>query len=363
MRTRWTGGAAGAALGGGVDADPRNRKVLPRAKTRDGDARTLAPGHPEYPHELERLPGSPPSVFVRGSWERRGWRVAVVGARRASREGVDLTFQLAASLAARGVEILSGLAKGIDAAAHRGALSVAGRTGAVLGTSLDDCFPPEHAELQETVASSIGLLTERPTGSPPTRATFATRNRLLAALSDAVVVVEGSATSGALLTARYARSMGRPVGAVPWSLWCEHGAAPHALLREGHATLVRGPDDVLALLPGRGAWPPAAELPFGADASPSSRARRAANGRSWTTARAHGAPVPGSPEARVLAALRERPQTPDEIAAAATMSFQETSAILLRFELEGILRREFGGRVRLAPKLRFARAERGEHGA
>jgi DNA processing protein len=276
---------------------------------------------------------------------------------------VDLAFQLAAALAGRGVEILSGLARGIDAAAHRGALSATGRTGAVLGTSLDGCYPPEHQRLQESIASSVGLLTELPSGAPPTPSSFASRNRLLAALSDAVVVVEGTATSGALLTARHARTMDRPIGALPWSLWCERGAAPHRLLHDGHATLVRNPEDVLALLPGGGAWPPA-ELPLGIDTRVSSdssrRARRARAKRPWVTAAlpSDNTHVPGSLEARVLAALEERPQTPDEITLRAGASFRETSSVLLRFEMEGLVRREFGGRVRLQPKLRFSRTER-----
>lgn len=325
------------------------------------EARALAPGHPEYPHGLDRLSGSPPTVYVRGAWERRGWRVAVVGAREASPEGVELAFELAAALASRGVEILSGLARGIDAAAHRGALSVTGRTGAVLGTPLGACYPREHVQLQEEVASSVGLLTELPPGTHASPSSFASRNRLLAALSDAVVVVEGRSGSGALQTADSAREMNRPLGAVPWSLWCERGAAPLHLLQEGFAKLVRGPEDVLALLPGGGEWPPR-ELPFAAGtpapgSAPRVRPRRSR--RPWVTAAPANLrePAPGSVEARVLAALRERPQTPDEIALKAGTSFRETSSVLLCFEMEGRVRREFGGRVRLERKLRFTTRE------
>ena len=329
------------------------------------EARALAPDDPEYPHGLDRLSGSPPTVYVRGAWERRGWRVALVGARDASPDGAELAFELAAALASRGVEILSGLALGIDAAAHRGALSVSGRTGAVLGTPLGACYPREHAELQEDVAFSVGLLTELPAGTHASPSSFASRNRLLAALSDAVVVVEGRARSGALQTAEYASAMNRPVGAVPWSLWCERGAAPLHLLQEGSAALVRGPEDVLALLPQGGAWP-AMDLPRagarergGAAPGAAPRVRSTRSRRPWVTAAPSNlrAPVPGSVEARVLAALRERPQTPDEIALQAGTSFRETSSVLLCFEMEGRVRREFGGRVRLARKLRFTTRE------
>jgi DNA processing protein len=329
-------------------------------------ARAVAPEDPQYPHGLDRLPGSRPVVFLRGAWERSGWRVAIVGSRRASPEGSELAYRLAAELAGEGIEILSGLAAGIDAAAHRGALS-AGRTGAVLGTGFDRCYPPENLSLQEAVAGSVGLLTERPPGAPVTPGAFASRNRLLAALSDAVVVVEGHPRSGALITARHARSMFRPVGAVPWSLWSEHGAAPHELLRSGGAVLVRGPSDVLELLPGRGAWPPA-ELPLGDVPAPSSRgaskrrptASKRGGSRAWvasSSSRAESS-APASIEARVLGALRESPRSLDEIAAGAGASLQETSAALLLLEIAGTIRREFGGRVRLAPRLRFSRPSR-----
>lgn len=322
-------------------------------RTKDLAPRAVAPEDPEYPHGLDRMSGTLPVVFLRGGWVRTGWRVAIVGARRASPEGAAIAFELAAALAGRGVEILSGLALGIDAAAHRGALAGAGRTGAVLGVGLDDCYPPEHGELQEAVASSVGLLTERPTGSHLTRGAFASRNRLLAALSDAVVVVEGRARSGALITARHARSMERPVGAVPWSVWNAHGAAPHALLRERVAALVTSPDDVLALLPGRGAWPET-ELSLEGGPGSSRRATRRRSPRAWLTPappRTPSSVTAGSLEARILVALRERPETVDEIAARAGTTIQEASATLLLLEMSGSVRREFGGRVRLAPRL------------
>ena len=322
-------------------------------------ARAVAPEDPEYPHGLDRLPGAHPVVFLRGAWERCGWRVAIVGSRGATAEGTRIAFHLAASLAKRGVEILSGLAVGIDGAAHRGALHAGGRTGAVLGTSIDRCYPPEHRELQEEVAASVGLLTERPIGAPVTKSAFASRNRLLAALSDAVLVVEGLPGSGALITARHARSMNRPVGAIPWSLWHEHGAAPHALLHAGEASLVRGPEDVLSLLPERGAWPPI-ELAL-EDASQLANIPAPvpahARERSWVTATRPRTPSrtagAGSLEARILSAIREEPRSVDEVAADAGASVPETSATLVLLEMAGTVRREFGGRVRLVPKLRF----------
>jgi DNA processing protein len=325
-------------------------------------AHAVAPSDPEYPRGLDRLPGTHPVVFLRGAWERRGWRVAIVGSRDATTEGIQITFHLAASLAERGIEILSGLAVGIDGAAHRGALHAGGRTGAVLGTSIDRCYPPEHRELQEDVAASVGLLTERPIGAPVTKSAFASRNRLLAALSDVVLVVEGLPGSGALITARHARSMNRPVAAIPWGLWHEHGAAPHALLHAGEASLVRGPEDVLSLLPEGGAWPPIELALEGASQRgnvpvpvPARAATRVPRARPWAAAtrpraRAAGA---GSLEERILAAIREQPRSVDEVAADAGASVPETSATLVFLEMAGTVRREFGGRVRLVPRLRF----------
>jgi len=150
----------------------------------------------------------------------------------------------------RGVAVVSGLARGIDTAAHQGALDAPGVSGAVLGTGVDRAYPRENAALQARLARSLGLMSEIPSGGTATRGTFATRNRLLAAMVDVVVVVQGRAGSGSLITAQEAARLGRPVAAIPWDSREPLGEAPHALIRDGVATLVRDADDVLDLIPG-----------------------------------------------------------------------------------------------------------------
>jgi DNA processing protein len=256
--------------------------------------------------------------------------VAIVGAREADGDGCDFTLELAADLATRGVVILSGLARGIDAAAHRGALEAGGLTGAVLGTSLDECSPPEHRDLQREVAASVGLLTEVPSGVSPSRVTFARRNRLLAALSRAVVVVQGRAGSGSLLTARAARALKLPVGAVPWDPREPLAEAPLELLAGREATVIRSADDVLTLI---GEKPAAAE-----DAASAGRGRaRKASPVDFESA---------SSEGRLYRALRRLPQPLERVASQAGLNPAEAGAALVQLELSGHARREPGGRVR-----------------
>jgi DNA processing protein len=238
-----------------------------------------------------------------------------------------VTRSLAADLARSGVAVLSGLARGIDTAAHEGALDAGGRSGAVLGTGIERAYPRENAALQVRLRSSVGLLSEIAPGSSSRPGCFASRNRLLAALSDATIVVQGRERSGALLTAREARDLGRPVGAVPWDCRDPLGEAPHALIRAGEATLVRHVQDVLDLL-GRGARAATSERELVPE-EPGAR----------------GADLPRM-ESRLLAALRRRPLPLDVVAAAAGLSAAEAGAALVSLELLGLAWSEPGGLVR-----------------
>ena len=304
-------------------------------------ARAVASGDPEYPRGLSDLHAlatsrlvpadrrsrrprkkCSPVVFLRGPWESTRI-VAIVGSRSATLDGVLVARELAAFLARRGVAVVSGLARGIDAAAHEGALGAGGLSGAVLGTSLDECYPEAHAALQERLASSLGLMTEVFPGSPSHRRTFSLRNHLLAAIADATLVVQGTEASGSLITAGAALAMGRPVGAVPWDIYEERGAGCHRLLREGRAVLIRGPEDALALL---GPEPSRHTAP---------RARRATG-------------LLGERESRALASIGRVPRPFDDVAAASGLSASELGAALLELELLGLARREAGGRVRRA---------------
>ncbi len=287
------------------------------------------------PAGLRSLAGGPPVVFLAGPWNHPGPIVAIVGARDASDDGCDVAHGLARFLAEAGVAVVSGLARGIDAAAHRGALEAGGLSGAVLGTGLERVYPSEHRALQQALAESLGLLSALLPGSAPTRNTFASRNRLLAAISDLVVVVQGRERSGALLTATAARRLGRPVAALPWDSRDPLGAAPHALIRAGAATLVRGAGDVLELLDGD--WnrrrPDAAKAAAGSTTKPTRTARRA------------GA-APGNREELLWSALRERPEPLENAARRAKLTIAEAGAAFVLLEILGRARREPGGAVR-----------------
>jgi DNA processing protein len=253
-----------------------------------------------------------------------------------------VAYALARGLAAHGVAVVSGLARGVDAAAHRGALDAGGRSGAVLGTGPDRCYPKEHRELQDSLARSLGLMTELPPGAAPTRSTFAARNRLLAAISSAVVLVQGRTGSGALLTVEAARRMARPVGAIPWDSREPLGHAPHALIRARTAVLVRDAADVLELIAATASASAAARAarPV-ADAGPP--ASDAALGDLEFDPR-HAL---GERETRLFRALRHHPRPLDEAAERAGLPASEAGAAFVILELQGLARRDPGGVVRL----------------
>jgi DNA processing protein len=297
------------------------------------------------PAGLSSLAGGPRVVFLAGAWDHPGPMVAVVGARDASDDGCDVARGLARSLAGHGVAVVSGLARGIDAAAHRGALEAGGRSGAVLGTGLERVYPKEHRALQRDLAGSLGLLSALVPGSPPTRKTFASRNRILAAISDAVVVVQGREGSGALLTASAATRLGRPVAALPWDSRDPLGSAPHALIRSGAATLVRGAEDVLELLEaGRRRESPSAAPAGKAVPAPATGAPLA--GAPAADAALSIAPPAGSREERLWSALRERPEPLERAAHRADLTIAEAAAAFVLLEIAGRARREPGGAVR-----------------
>ena len=192
---------------------------------------------------------SPPELSVRGRWPPpEGPRVAVVGSRRPSPYGEAVAEQLGLELARAGVVVISGLALGIDAAAHRGALNGGGVTVAVLGTGVDVIYPAAHGILAEAILAGGGaLISQFPDGTSPRRHNFPARNHTMAALSDLVVVVEAGEGSGALITAEAALDLHKEVMAVPGSVFSPLSVGAHALIRDG-AGLVQNARDVLAAL-------------------------------------------------------------------------------------------------------------------
>ncbi len=199
----------------------------------------------EYPEGLKSLDNPPLALYVRGRLERRDlMSVAVVGSRQATHYGLMQARRLAGGLASVGVTVVSGLARGVDEAAHRAALAAKGRTIAVLGSGLAKVYPAEHRALADAIAEQGAVASEFPMTAPPARGNFPYRNRLISALSLGVVVVEAALRSGALITAKWANEQGKPVFAVPGPVDSPTSRGPHDLIRHG-AVLVESCGDVL----------------------------------------------------------------------------------------------------------------------
>jgi DNA processing protein len=200
----------------------------------------------DYPPALLTLRKSPNPLWYAGSLPKPGQRgVAMVGSRAATKKGCEVAAEMAATIARRGLHVVSGGALGIDAAAHRGALQGGGTTFAVLGCGVDVVYPDRHRDLFSQIAAACGgLLSEYAPGTPPCRGKFPVRNRMVAALGEAVVVIEARPSSGALITARLGREQGRKVMAVPGS------AGTDQLIASGRADPVLTGDDVLRRLAG-----------------------------------------------------------------------------------------------------------------
>ncbi|MCA9245756.1 MAG: DNA-processing protein DprA [Planctomycetales bacterium] len=205
----------------------------------------LLPTDQQYPRSLAEIHDPPGALFVAGSIEPHdSLAIAIVGSRHATQYGKQQAQKLAASLSRAGLTIVSGLARGIDAAAHRGALEAGGRTLAVLGGGVLQIYPPEHKELAFDVSRSGAILSEQPPNFVPVGGSFPQRNRLISGLSLGVIVVEAAERSGALISARHAMEQGREVFAVPGRVDSRMSRGCHRLLRDG-AKLVESADDVL----------------------------------------------------------------------------------------------------------------------
>lgn len=219
------------------------------ARAEDAGARLVAICEADYPQILVNIPDPPPVIYLRGHsslFSRPA--VAVIGARNASGVGRKIARNLAEGLGANGVVVVSGLARGIDGAAHEAALSTG--TIAVVAGGVDVVYPPEHAELTAAIAKEGALISEQPPGAEPTARDFPRRNRIIAGLSRGVVVVEAASRSGTLITARFALEQGREVFAVPGSPLDPRCQGANRLIREG-AALVQSADDILEALAGQ----------------------------------------------------------------------------------------------------------------
>ena len=290
--------------------------------------RLLILGQTGFPPRLAEIAVPPIALEATGDADLAAPAVAVVGSRRATPYGIAVTERLAAGLAEAGLVVVSGLARGVDAAAHRAALEAGGRTVAVLGSAHDSLYPPEHRDLARACRASGAVLTEFPPGTRPLPHHFPRRNRIIAGLTLGTLVVEAAERSGSLATARHAVDSGREVFAVPGPIGSGTSAGCHSLIRLG-ATLVRGVADILEEL----------GLP------PDGNASTADSGEARSRAPGGASPGPGPEAARLLETLRKRPSGVDldTLLGATDLPVPAALAAISELERRGLVRRFPGG--------------------
>ena len=302
------------------------------AAVRKAGARFLFHDSPEYPPLLRESEGAPPILIARGQAELAlRPAVAIVGARNASAAAVRLARDFGGALAEAGFAVVSGLARGIDGAAHQGALARAmegGGTIGVIASGIDVAYPPEHAALQEEVATSGLLLAEQPAGTEPLARHFPARNRIIAGIAAGTLVVEAAWKSGSLITARLAGEMGREVMAIPGSPLDSRSHGCNQLIRDG-AVLCQRPEDVIELL-------------HGFTGQPRSTFREPAPAYIQQDRAEAGEP------ADIAALLTTAPVAVDELIRQSGQSPAAVQLALLELELAGQLARHAAGRVSLA---------------
>lgn len=198
----------------------------------------------EYPQLLKNIPDAPIALYKKGSLPQGKDALAIVGSRRASFEGMNLAEKIAQTLSSVGITIVSGLARGVDSAAHKGALKGEGKTIGVLGCGIDICYPPENKKLMERMCNEAAVLTEYTPGEQPLPFHFPERNRIIAGLAQGILVIEASQKSGSLITARLGLEYGREVMAIPGSVFSEEYRGANRLIKEG-AKLVDGIEDII----------------------------------------------------------------------------------------------------------------------
>lgn len=346
LLTAHGGDAAASARTHGVS--PGEWRVALRAAEELAEAasehgqRLLVAGDVDYPPSLLDLADPPPLLWVAGdvtAWAAPS-RVAVVGTRANTAYGARITLELTAALAKAGVVIVSGLALGIDAIAHAAALDAGTPTIAVLGTAVDVVYPAKHAALHARVRAHGLLVSEHPPGTTATPGAFPRRNRIIAALAEATLVVEAGEKSGALITADFALEIGRSVAAVPGPVGVDASRGTNALLRDG-AHVVTAARDVLDLFPAfRGC-----DVPLGGTAR--SRGDRAASEAPVDTTPSHLPPGELDADAQhVWAALATPAPDPDALAERTGLPARRFMTALAALEIAGLLETELSGTLR-----------------
>lgn len=268
-----------------------------------------------YPPRLLHIDQPPPVLFAQGTIVPEDeWAVAIVGTRRLTSYGHQVAGELAAFLAQNGITVVSGLARGVDRVAHEAALKAGGRSIGVLGSGVDRIYPPEHANLARRMAEHGAVISDYPLGTPPDSANFPPRNRIIAGLSMATVVIEAAETSGALITATFAAEQGRDVFAVPGGIYAPQSKGTNRLIQQGAQPLIKFEDLLIAL---------------NLEKFPEQRAARSL--------------LPADDiEARLLNVLANEPLHVDEICVQSGLPIDQVSATLTIMELKGMVRQDGG---------------------
>ncbi|HEY3475227.1 MAG TPA: DNA-processing protein DprA [Anaerolineales bacterium] len=268
-----------------------------------------------YPQRLKEIDQPPPVLYIRGEYVPDDlFAVAIVGTRRVTAYGRQITEELAAYLAANGITVVSGLARGVDGLAHQAALKAGGRTIGVLGSGVDKIYPPEHRGLAEKMIERGAIISDYPPGTPPDASNFPPRNRIVSGLSLAVVVIEAGETSGALITAEFAAEQGREVFAVPGSILAPQSKGTNKLIQNGALPLLSVNDLMQALNLTRMGEQKAARKVIPSDET----------------------------EARLMEVLSDEPLHVDEIRNQTELPIEKVSATLALMELKGMVR-QVGG--------------------
>jgi len=271
--------------------------------------------HPNYPERLRLIPQSPFVIYIHGELvEEDIWGVAIVGTRRFSDYGRQITADLARVLAGYGITVVSGLARGIDGIAHQAALDAGGRTLAVLGSGIDQIYPPEHKKLAERIVNKGALISDYPPGTPPDGSNFPPRNRIISGISKIIVVIEAGKKSGALITAGYAAEQGKEVFAVPGKITSPGSKGANLLIKQGAHPLL-SVQDVLDQL----------------------------NMKLVSEQRTVQKTLPSDPrEALLFQAVGDEPQHVDDISTLVSLPIEEVTSTLALMELKGMVRKTFG---------------------
>mgnify|MGYP000854733921 FL=1 len=276
--------------------------------------------HDEYPEMLKYIPDPPLVLYVRGSIPKANM-VAVVGSRKASGYGIETAFKIASELALSDIVIISGMARGIDTAAHSGALDAGGKTVAVLGCGVDIVYPPENHGIMERIIKSGAVISEFPPGSPPSPFNFPSRNRIISGMSIGTLVVEAGMKSGSLITANYALEQGRDVFAIPGNINSFNSMGTNRLIKDG-AKIVLDSEDILD------------ELSFGTFPIEKKRKGKVKN-------RATGL---GEKERKIISALKIEDLYDEELSEKTNIHLTDLYEILLELEFKGVVKKSITGK-------------------